>query len=68
MKIHKTITLDRLEDAMRRQMYSLDDPGFCIKCGEEHGGCEPDAEEYPCDTCDTNTVYGAAELFMSTYA
>jgi len=33
--------------------------GFCVKCGEiQEGGCEPDAEEYPCENCEENGVYG----------
>jgi len=61
-KIHKSITWDRLEDALRRQMFELDNPGFCIKCGEEVGGCEPDTTNGRCDVCETNTVFGAEWL------
>ena len=38
--------------------------GYCIKCGEEQENCEPDARKYPCESCETNTVYGAQELLM----
>jgi hypothetical protein len=38
--------------------------GYCIKCGQERTQCEPDARKYPCDYCETNTVYGAQELLM----
>ena len=43
MKIHKSITALRAMEACERQMTSLDNPGFCIVCGEEADGCEPDA-------------------------
>lgn len=64
--LHKSITLDRLEDAIDRQMFGLDNPGFCITCGDEVEGCEPDAERYPCDECGTNTVYAPAEILIRT--
>lgn len=38
--------------------------GFCIECGEERECCEPDAREYHCDNCETDTVYGAEELIV----
>ena len=41
-----------------------DDTGFCIRCLEEHDCCEPDAREYPCECCGSNTVYGAEEIVM----
>ena len=62
MKMHKSLTADVLTDAAERQMFGLDDPGFCIKCGEEQGGCEPDAEKYECESCGTPTVYGAMRI------
>jgi hypothetical protein len=40
--------------------------GVCLACGEiQYGGCEPDAHEYVCASCDTPKVYGLEEaLFM----
>lgn len=43
-------------------MTSLDDPGFCLACGNEQGGCEPDARRYRCEACGERQVYGAEEL------
>lgn len=40
------------------------DVGFCIRCLEEHDCCEPDAREYPCECCGSNTVYGAEEIIL----
>lgn len=45
-------------------MSSLDNPGFCLMCGNEAGGCEPDAREYRCEACDAGQVFGAEELLM----
>lgn len=46
-----------------------DEPvGFCIACGEEHYGIEPDARGYACDACETASVYGAPELLLMGYA
>lgn len=64
MKMHKSITLDRVTDAVHREMNTLDNPGFCIACGHEQDGCEPDAREYTCESCDEPKVYGAQELMM----
>jgi DNA-directed RNA polymerase subunit RPC12/RpoP len=42
--------------------------GFCIKCGEQADGIEPDAREYRCESCGQNSVYGAGEiLFMGLF-
>jgi hypothetical protein len=64
MKIHPDVTVDRVMEACERSMTTLDNPGFCIACGEEADGCEPDARGYECEACGENKVYGAEELLM----
>lgn len=64
MKMHKSITSDRVAAAVERQMSSLDNPGFCTACGEEADGCEPDARDYECEHCGKKAVFGAEELLM----
>jgi hypothetical protein len=64
MKIHPTITEDRIVEACERRMTRLDDPGFCLACGNEQGGCEPDARRYQCEACGEFQVYGAEELAL----
>lgn len=64
MKMHKSITQEKIEDAVEREMFGLDNPGFCIKCGNEQEGCEPDARNYECESCGEREVFGAAELLM----
>ena len=64
MILHKSITIAKLTKAMEAEMFGLENPGFCIACGHEQGGCEPDAREYQCESCGEYEVYGAAELAM----
>ena len=68
MKIHASITQDIVLDAYRRQMFGLDNPGFCIACGEEVSGCEPDARNNTCDYCDERQVFGDEELMFHMVA
>lgn len=58
------ITLDRVMEAVQRHNSSLDDPGFCLFCGADADGVEPDAERYVCDECEMPGVYGAEELMI----
>jgi hypothetical protein len=64
MKAHPSITEERILEACERRMTSLDDPGFCLACGNEQGGCEPDARRYRCEACGEHVVYGAEELLI----
>jgi Zn finger protein HypA/HybF involved in hydrogenase expression len=62
--MHASLTEDRICEAVERRMTSLDNPGFCTCCGEETEGVEPDAEDYHCEACGADAVYGADELLM----
>jgi hypothetical protein len=64
MRLHKSVTLERVTDAVERRRQGLDDPGFCICCGAEAEGVEPDACKYECDACGKSDVYGAEELLV----
>lgn len=64
MMMHKSLTIDRICEAVSREMTTLDNPGFCIACGNEQDGCEPDARGYRCEDCGAQSVYGAAELMI----
>jgi hypothetical protein len=66
MKIHPSITIERLMEATQREMTTLDNPGFCIACGHEQEGCEPDARNYECESCGEKQVFGAAELLIGS--
>jgi predicted RNA-binding Zn-ribbon protein involved in translation (DUF1610 family) len=39
--------------------------GFCVACGHEQYGVEPDARKYECEDCGERKVYGAEELLMA---
>ncbi len=67
-KVHDSITEQRVLDACNRHMNSLDNPGFCLSCGNEAEGVEPDARKYECEACGAKRVYGADEvLLMGAY-
>ena len=48
------------------QIEAMDDDqgGFCLACGEEAYGVEPDSCKYKCEACDNPTVYGAQEIAL----
>ena len=62
--VHKDVTADRVTDAVITARTSLDNPGFCICCGTEVEGVEPDARKYECGNCGFPGVYGAEELLI----
>ena len=64
MKMHSSITLDRVAEAVEREEITLDNPGFCICCGCDAEGVEPDARGYTCDECGQLGVYSASELLI----
>lgn len=39
--------------------------GFCLACGDEQYGVEPDARRYECESCGAHKVYGAQEILLS---
>lgn len=51
--------------AVERQMTTLSDPGFCLKCGSQNDNCEPDARWYKCESCGERTVFGAQEILLT---
>ena len=66
--IHKSLTLDRVMAAASAQMFGTENPGFCIACGEDADGCEPDSCNYPCEVCGENKVFGASEIMLMCVA
>ena len=68
LQIHPSVTAERVCEAAQDAMTSLENPGFCIKCGEEADGCEPDARRYRCEACGARAVYGAEELVLMLVA
>ena len=41
-----------------------DNRGFCLACGAEAFGVEPDARRYECENCGKSKVYGAEEVLI----
>ena len=53
-------TVDRLLEAVKTD----ENLGFCLSCGDEDRGVEPDARRYKCKQCGELRVYGAQELLI----
>ena len=47
MNMHKSITPEWIMKVCERHQQSLDNPGFCITCGAEAEGVEPDRRNTP---------------------
>ena len=61
---HKSLTDTALIEAGERRNASLDNPGFCLICGNVAEGVEPDARNYTCESCGAEQVFGIEELVM----
>jgi hypothetical protein len=59
-ELPKGLTLEKIIAAVEAD----DHYGFCLWCGAETQGVEPDAREYECDSCQAHKVYGAEELLI----
>ena len=64
IKMHPSITPERVLEAAEHHQTDLDDPGFCLTCGVDVFGIEPDARRYVCEACGCHTVYGAEEVLL----
>lgn len=58
------ISLDQIMEAIESDDYM----GFCLECGAEAYGVEPDARGYECESCGAKKVYGAEELLIMRVA
>jgi hypothetical protein len=64
MRLPPNLSLDTIADAVAGRLHNLDNPGFCLYCGAQNDGCEPDAENYRCESCGTFNVFGAEQLLI----
>lgn len=53
-------TIQQIEDVI----FSDNATGFCVRCGDETYGVEPDARHYPCLSCDSREVFGAEQIVI----
>ena len=58
MKNKIRFSLEDIETAME------DYDGYCLACGASKSNVEPDAENYHCDECDADKVYGAEQILI----
>lgn len=66
MKRHKSLTLAKISRAVQSTIFGLGNPGFCLVCGLEHEGVEPNARgSIECEACGGMFVYGAEEILLS---
>jgi hypothetical protein len=56
----KKVTMEQVTEAIE----SGGHVGFCLGCGAEVDGVEPDARHYKCENCDAALVFGAEELLL----
>jgi hypothetical protein len=64
MKLPEGLTVEDIMGAYEGSLTSLDNPGFCMACGEEHDDVEPDARNYKCESCGEDSVFGAEDLVL----
>jgi hypothetical protein len=51
-------------ETLKKALLSDDNIGFCLACGAEAYGVEPDARNYKCEACQERQVFGAEELII----
>lgn len=64
MKIPPGLSGESLLNAVERQVFELENPGFCTDCGAEYDDCEPDTARRKCDECGEKAVFGAEEIMI----
>jgi len=52
------------ESDLMDHLMADDSVGFCIRCGHEHHGIEPDVDNAKCKECGNNGVFGVEELLV----
>jgi hypothetical protein len=64
IEVHRSITVQRVCNAVEAHNVGLEDPGFCLACGADAFAVEPDAEHYECEICGEKAVFGASNLLV----
>lgn len=65
-KSGKTVFLPTMDAEFESAMMD-GNTGFCIACGADADGVEPDARKYECESCSEPRVYGLEELVLMGY-
>lgn len=60
MNTVKPIQISEAEYADLSENYG----GFCVECGDQVYGVEPDARRYRCESCGARAVFGIEELLL----
>ena len=63
-RMNKVLNHDEVMAAAEDEMFGMGNLGYCLECGYEQDGCEPDAREYECESCGKLAVMGAAEIIL----
>ena len=63
---HKSLTVEIISEACAG-MGESDSSGFCLICGDGASSVEPDAENYQCESCGAEQVYGADVLLLAIF-
>jgi len=57
--VNAKISIEYIQDMVE------DNVGYCSTCEDfTTDGVEPDAQEYTCDVCEQDTVYGAEQALL----
>jgi hypothetical protein len=64
IRIHRRVTIARVVAAIERAARTTENPGFCLACGMDVDGVEPDARGDRCESCGAPRVYGAEEVLQ----
>jgi hypothetical protein len=64
MPVPKSITVQRVEAAVKDSMFGTENLGFCLACGADHDACEPDAAKLECYECGEYRVMGAENVML----
>lgn len=57
-------TNEELVNLTMKLIESEQNCGICHACGEMQDGCEPDARNYECESCEAIQVFGAEETLI----
>jgi hypothetical protein len=64
MEIHSSLSFDRVFSAAQDSMFGMGTTGFCLACGSDQEGCEPDMKNGKCEACEERKIMGAEDLLI----